>query len=165
MLRYVLALVGLVGVSFAVALAPTAAMASSTCVAAPGTSAVDEYCESIPGVTGGTPSQPPANNDGSAGIRSSLPPAVRAQLRTSTPADAGILALSATSDRSTPQHAPRQANVSSSALGDAAPSNSPVHAVVSAATGTTTVGAGLPFAMLGLAVAAAGIVWIRARRG
>jgi hypothetical protein len=164
-------------IALAVATAAPAAGAA-TCASAPGTSAVDQYCESIPGADGGKPVKRTKGAPVEA-ARDRLPAGTSRQLDGDDPDDAGLLAVvstgpdrpsggaaggattggTATPGATATAEAPAQGAVDAGAT----PSSSPVSAVTAAASSGPTLGPGLPIALLGIALAGGALAWTRAR--
>ena len=151
-------------------LAPTAA-AQKQCEAPPGTSAIDQYCETVPTAGGERDTTKPPTQGAGSGGPTTDEGAIR-QLEQSGP-DGRALAetLRETGAVQGPRGG-RDGKGDPVARGDgesgsagrvAVPSESPVEAVRSAASDGATLGATLPWALLGLTLLLSGLLWIRLR--
>lgn len=128
-------------------LAPAPASAADpTCQAPPGTAAIDQYCENVPPPTGGSG----AGHGGSAPTQSAVPARTARQL-----AKHGAGALLALAGGST--HA-RDTGRQPAAPG------SPLGSVGASLTRGDTIGSGLVWVLLAIALALGGAAWLRFRR-
>lgn len=152
--------------------------APPSCQAPPGTSAIDQYCETIPGASGDRGSR---SSQRGQSLRQVVPAGVVGQLRRGGPAGQAILNLPATvasTNASAQKGASAQGPVGAEtqrqgggprtrAQEPAAPgarSDNPLDAIRSAASSGTSAGSGLAWVLVALGVAMAGLAWVRYRR-
>jgi hypothetical protein len=145
--------------------ASAATAATPTCASAPGTSALDQYCETIPGAGGGTATGGhPAGRTPQDAARS-LPAAVAHGLTKSTATNRGILQLVADGPGAA-RGSSGSTGAAAGAVGEAAgdqPSSDPLGAVASAVTDGPTLNALLPLALVAILIVGGGIAWTRSR--
>jgi hypothetical protein len=126
--------------------------AQRDCKAPPGTSAIDQYCETIPAAGGDRGS---SDRSGSR-AESSLSPRTAQALRQAGPNGAGILAL--------PAGAPRGGSAVATPPKPAPVSESPLNAVGSAIESGASVDSRFLWVLIGLGIAFVAAAWLRYRR-
>ena len=136
--------------------AGSAAHAATNCVSAPGTSGLDQYCETVPGAGGGVPSDGPSENAVGQG-RDALPPGVSAQVGD------GIAALVGSGPAAERGKGKGHQEVAAGDLKAGDVSDSPLQAVVNSIEDGPTIGEWLPLSLLVVAVGAVGLFLARAR--
>lgn len=177
MARGPLTCIALVGTVLLTTAAPAV---SQECKGAPGTSAVEQYCESIPAAGGKTRPTGQGSSGGSSGSSGSgIPPSVQRELA-SSPQGRAVIAV-AQSDGSGSGDSGRKAAGENGATGDrnrpaeddavpktppaAEPSGNPLRAVASSVKTGSTVGSGFVWALIVVTLAALGGWWLARRRG
>lgn len=142
---------------------PAARAARANCQAPPGTSALDQYCETIPAAGGDRGTR---DNSG-ARLGQSLSPRSAAALANAGPTGRGVLALPAGSPAR--GAAANRAGQTGHKGGDSAStpqatSNDPLNAVRSAIASGTRAGSGFVWVLIGIGVFMGALGWIRYRR-
>lgn len=143
------------------------ARAATTCESAPGTSGLDQYCETIPGAGGGSPSVG-GTGGGGATERQALPPAAARALDQPGAVNAGIRGLVAAGPAGaarTREARRRQQRTRRESIASAADtSGDPLRAVANSVKDGPTVSSALPAILLILAIVAASVAWLRRGR-
>ena len=138
----------------------TSASAAQTCASAPGTSALDQYCETIPSAGGGSAT----GNPGTTAGRSDLPRSEIDRLERDGAVGQGLLHLAVvTTSGSGPRASGRAGARASGRAADEVPSSDPLSAVTSAVADGPTLSPALPLVLLLIAVLAGAVAWLRAR--
>jgi hypothetical protein len=144
------------------------AFAKSGCTPIPGRSALDQYCESIPGASG-----PESPTSGRHHKRSHLPGHTRSSLRHHGSAGAGVLSLvdgagaAGAPTGAASGHGARHGRAAKDAAADATgdePSNNPLAALASGVGSGSSAGPAFVWLLLLLAAALAAVAWLRYRR-
>jgi hypothetical protein len=151
--------------------------APPSCQAPPGTSAIDQYCETIPGAGGDRGSR---SSQRGQSLSQVVPASVVGQLRRGGPVGQALLDLPATvanTNTSAPAASAQGGGGAGTqrppggprarAQGPPAPrarSDNPLDAIRSAASSGTSAGSGLASVLVALGVAMAGLAWVRYRR-
>jgi len=130
-----------------------AAAAGPRCDAPPGTSGIDQYCETLPGAKGDRES------GAGQGVGRSLDRRTSRALRRAGRDGQGVLVLPSSGKRGRGDEAGRRERQSKE------PSGSPVRALGSAIESGPSAGQGFIWLLLAAGVGMAGIAWIRYRRG
>jgi LPXTG-motif cell wall-anchored protein len=156
----------LVAAVLAIVVAPSAS-AQSRCVAPPGSSAVDEYCEVVPDGTGGS---------GNGGGGSSIPDKAATQLQKAGPAGQAVLSFSGEPDagKQTPSDKSGGGKDGGSSASSVKPqlqdtdagakSNNVIEAAAASASDSTRVGSGFIWVLLAGIALMGGWGWIAFRR-
>ena len=125
--------------------------ADRTCVAPPGNSAVEQYCEAVPSAGGGSKPKASHGVDGATAQR----------LSRAGKDGAAVLKLA----KSAPKPSKAKADgTTSSGQARPVPAGDPLRAVKSSISGGDTVGSGFIWALVAVAAAAVGLGWIGLRR-
>lgn len=137
----------------------TGSAAAASCVAPPGTAAIDQYCETVPGASGDRGSGDPP-------LTARVPSKTAATLRRSGPDG---VALAQALGHSSPQGSkkPRHESATSGrtqATDPRAPSNNPLSAVGQAIGKGSTIGSGFVIALLAVTLVVVGWGWVAYRR-
>jgi hypothetical protein len=155
-------------------LGPTAALAQSNCVAPPGASAIDQYCEVVPDGTGGSSTGRGRGSDAvpaGGASRPAIPRRAASRLSEAGPEGDRILSLAGASSQQSGTRGDRSERGSDAARpehGDSEPfaaaSENPLEAVVRAAEDQARVGSGFGWVLLLALAAMATWGWISFRR-
>jgi hypothetical protein len=145
--------------TFAAAMLFAASAAAQDCKAPPGTSAVDEYCETIPSATG----------DKGAGSSAARPvPRSTARALEHASDDGKRLNRFLAQDPRAPdkgsKRVPGPSKDGRAAGHEVEPSSNPLKAIQSAVSSGDTVGNGFAWIVLGVVVFVLGVGWVRYRR-
>jgi hypothetical protein len=139
--------------------APASWAQAAPCKAPSDTSAIDEYCETLPAAGGDSPSGPGARKGGAA-LGRTLPRRTATELKRSA---AGRALLRSPAPRRSER--PSAERGGGGAPAPTAPSENPLGAVRQAVGSGTSAGPLFAWALLAVAVGLAGLAWLRRRRG
>jgi hypothetical protein len=152
----------------ALALVALPSVAAAKCTPIPGRSALDQYCESVPGAGGDKPTP----GSGQRGGGSSLPPGQRRRLSAAGPDGRALLRLLENSGVPTSANSYRShGNGSGNEKGGGADSpeadstNNPLRAVKNAASTGPSAGPVYLWILIAIALFAAALGWLRYRSG
>jgi len=138
---------------------PQVATAADPCEAPPGTSGLDQYCESLPG---------PDRDHGAGSERPkdtrAVPPKVEQQLQGQGGDGRAVIELAASDPAG--RSAESDAQKRRRANGEAAPepSNNPLSVVNSSVAGGSTAGPALAWLLIGVGLLLSAVAWVRFRR-
>lgn len=143
---------------------------AQTCQAPPGTSAVEQYCESVP-TADSNDTTPQAERQRASDPSASLDPSTRSELANAGEDGAAVAQFAGSAEAETGTSAPKldrdnradTANASGNAYEDDETSVNPLRAVAASISNGATVGDGFGWLMLACTVVIAGTAWLRHR--